>query len=297
MNPLFLGLDAGGSWTRAVVLDAAGQELGRATTAGANPTARGVAAAVDSLASAALPALRGLAADAVAGCVVGLAGLRTLADRAAFAERCRTAFAIEARVRLLPDAVTAFAAGTEQRAGTVLIAGTGASCCQVSECRVVRAGGGLGWLLGDEGSGFWLGREALRHAHAEPGGPLGAAVLRHCGAAGPDELLPWAYDGPPRRLAELAPLVSAAAEAGDRAALAIAEAAAGHLARLVRATASATGPLVLAGSVAASPGPVRERLLALLGGPVAIAGDPALAAARLALRAGSAHPPYRPWDG
>ncbi|GAB2749618.1 N-acetylglucosamine kinase [Kitasatospora kifunensis] len=284
MSRLFLGLDAGGSWTRAVVLDAEGAERGRALAAGANPTAQGAEGAVRRLAEAAAAALGGLDPGAVAGCAVGLAGYRALADRTAFAERCRAAFAIGTPVLLYPDAVTAFAAGTAEAAGTVLIAGTGAACSQVSERQVARFSGGLGWLLGDEGSGFWLGREALRHAHAEPNGLLGRAVLRHCAVERPEELLPWAYAGPPRRLAQLAPLVNATAAQGDPAALAVAAEGAEHLAALVRATAVGGEPLVLAGSVAGSPGPVRARLLELLAdhGPISTAGDPAAAAARLA---------------
>ncbi|WP_327067712.1 ATPase [Kitasatospora sp. NBC_01250] len=284
MSPLFLGLDAGGSWTRAVVLDAGGAERGRALAEGANPTGQGDQGAVRRLAEAARAALGGLDPGAVAGCAVGLAGYRALADPAAFAERCRSAFGLGAAVQLLPDAVTAFASGTDAGTGTVLIAGTGAACSRVADRQVLRVSGGLGWLLGDEGSGFWLGREALRRAHAEPDGPLGRAVLQHCGAQRPAELLPWAYAGPPRRLARLAPLVNAAAAVGDRTALEVAAAGAEHLAALVRATAAAGDPLVLAGSVAGSPGAVRDRLLALLAdhGPVHPAGDPAAAAARLA---------------
>lgn len=283
MSRLFLGLDAGGSWTRAVVLDAEGAERGRALAEGANPTGQGDQGAVRRLAEAAVAALGGLDPGAVAGAAVGLAGYRALTDPAGFAERCRTAFGLDAPVLLCPDAVTAFASGTDAAEGTVLIAGTGAACSRVSGHQVLRVSGGLGWLLGDEGSGFWLGREALRRAYAEPDGPLGRAVLRHCGARRPAELLPWAYAGPPRRLAQLAPLVNTAAAQGDRTALAVAAAGAGQLAALVRATA-AHGPLVLAGSVAGAPGAVRERLLELLAdyGPIHPAGDPAAAAARLA---------------
>ncbi|MGF1427887.1 N-acetylglucosamine kinase [Kitasatospora sp. LaBMicrA B282] len=289
MSALFLGLDGGGSWARAAVLDADARPCGRAAVRGASVAGGGAEQALAALAGAAHLALRGLDAEAVAGCVAGLAGYRALAEPAEFAERCRAAFGIPVPVRLCSDAVPAFAAGSTATAGTVLIAGTGAVCCRVADGRVTHYGGGFGWLLGDEGSGFWLGRAAVRRALDEPTGPLAAAVLRHCGAAGPVELLHWVYDGPPRRLAELAPLVGAAAEAGDPAAGAIVAEAAEHLAALVRATAQ-DGPLVLAGSVAAAAGPVRARLLALLAdprtgvaGPLHTAGDAALAAARLAM--------------
>ncbi|WP_055590041.1 N-acetylglucosamine kinase, partial [Peterkaempfera griseoplana] len=222
----------------------------------------------------------------VAGCVIGLSGYRSLADPVDFAARCGEALGLTVPVRVVPDAVTAFASGTDEPRGTVLIAGTGAVCCQVTHHRVEAVRGGLGWLLGDEGAGFWLGREALRRAHTHPDSRLGSAVLRHCAATCSEGLVRWAYAGAPARLARLAPLVSEAALLGDPTALSLADSAARHLAELVRSTVppGEHGPVVLAGSVASSPGPVRDLLVGHLADcrPLAFATDPAAAAARLA---------------
>ncbi|WP_195911361.1 N-acetylglucosamine kinase [Streptomyces kaniharaensis] len=289
----FLGLDAGGSRTRAVVLLGDGRVVGRGEAGGGNPAGADPAVAIGNLTRAAGLALHGLDRGRVAGCLVGLAGYRSLADPEAYAGQCRAAFGLDCPVRLVPDAVPALASGAPGApggtgatgtTGTVLIAGTGAVCVRCVEGRTVASTGGLGWLLGDEGSGFWLGREALRHAHAEPGGRLGRAVLDHCGAKSAAELVGWAYAGPPRRLAELSPLVGGAARDGDAAALAIARTAAGHLTALVRATAVAHELLVLSGSVATRPGPVRDHLLELLADldPRFPVTDAATAAASLA---------------
>ncbi|GAA1950161.1 N-acetylglucosamine kinase [Kitasatospora viridis] len=290
----YLGLDVGGTHTRAVLHDAAGRELARATATGGNPAARGAPAALAVLAEVVARTV----ADpgAVRGCLLGLSGVSALADPDGFAEACRAAFGLTVPVRLVSDAVVAFAAGAPAApGGTVLIAGTGAIACRIAGTAVTERAGGLGWLLGDEGGGFWLGREALRHAHAHahdhPADPLGRAVLDACAAPDPAALLRWAYDGPPHRLASLAPLITELALTGDPAALRITESAAAHLAALVAALHRDDAPIVLAGSVATAPGPVHDGLLARLraahpAAPLTVAGDGAAAAARLAAAAG-----------
>ncbi|MFF7993539.1 N-acetylglucosamine kinase [Kitasatospora xanthocidica] len=291
MTTFLLGVDAGGSRTRAALLDTAGTLLGRGESDGANPAGPDPDATVATLAAAVSAALgpRDPARDParVAACLIGLAGYRALPDPDGFARRVRTALGLHCPVRLVPDTVPALASGgvTDGR-GTVLIAGTGTICVRLDGDRTLARSGGLGWLLGDEGGGFWLGREALRHAHAGPDSPLGSAVRAHCAADSPDRLLRWAYAGPPRRLADLAPVVTRLATAGDTAALAIARTAAEHLAALVRATATTTEPLVLTGSVATSPGPIRDHLLRHLADltPQLPTTDAATAAALLAGR-------------
>jgi N-acetylglucosamine kinase-like BadF-type ATPase len=286
MTVFRLGLDVGGTRTRAVLLDGAGTELGRGEAAGGNPAGHGAQAALFQLAEAVRGALGPAAREQVAGCLIGLAGYRALPDPQEFADRCRAAFGLRCAVRLVPDAVPALAAGgVADGTGAVLIAGTGAVCVHLTRHRITDQEGGLGWLLGDEGSGFWLGRAALRHAHRTPLDTLGRAVAAHCRASTPAELVRWAYADSPRHLAALAPLVSQAAEQGDPAALALAERAAAHLAGLARATVRPGEPLVLAGSVATVPGPVGDRLRTLLAdlGPRLPVTDAATAAARLAV--------------
>ena len=57
----------------------------------------------------------------------------------------------------------------------------------------MRTADGLGWLLGDEGSGLWLGLQAVRHAarHWSSSG-LAVRVALHAGAASADDLVHWA---------------------------------------------------------------------------------------------------------
>ncbi|GIH98332.1 N-acetylglucosamine kinase [Planobispora takensis] len=330
-----LGVDAGGTSSRAVAITAAGKVIGRGRAGGGNPMAIGPREAFANLGQAVRQALASTDPAQVEGVTVGLAGagiLRDPSSRAAFDGALRDC-GLRAPARAVGDVVVAFAAGTAARSGTVLISGTGAIAAKIIDHQPTALADGYGWLLGDEGSAFWLGQAAARAAIRQASGrvaggareagerapdgmgPLTRLVLRHllfpdeepggrARAAFPDEpggraraatpgreladLLATAVQSrPPRALAELAPLVSRAAEAGDPAAGAIVAEAAARLAATVsevREPGDRT-PVVLAGSVLTSEGPVRRAVQDLLrsrDAPVAVAGDGAGAAAWLA---------------
>ena len=65
-------------------------------------------------------------------------------------------------MRVITDCEAAFATGTSSPSGTVLVAGTGSIAGRIVDHRMVGQSGGYGWLIGDDGSAFWLGREAVR---------------------------------------------------------------------------------------------------------------------------------------
>ena len=172
-----LGTGAGGTRTRAAVVDEAGRLRGAASGPGANPVSHAPERAVGALAGT-LQA--GLDAAEVRGLVLGLAG----AGRGglAVAEPARAA-GLSCPVRVVGDAVTAFAAGTAEPDGTVPVAGAGAAAARIVARREAVVADGNGWLLGDDGSGFWLGREAVRAALAALDG-RGAATAAY--AIAPD---------------------------------------------------------------------------------------------------------------
>jgi N-acetylglucosamine kinase-like BadF-type ATPase len=183
----------------------------------------------------------------------------------------------------------------------------------VTDHRLARTADGHGWLLGDDGSGFWLGREAVRAAlhtldAGQPPGRLVGSVLRELDADGPADELASAPDrrGTDRRrdrviqavnsrpgveLSALAPLVSAAYRDGDPQARSIVErAATALLATLARIRDPAeTTPIVLAGSLTNDTSPVGSTLRRLLptqfAGPVRPARSGMGGAAWLALAA------------
>jgi glucosamine kinase len=305
---LVLGGDIGGTSTRILVVDRAGEPWGRGTAAGGNPTTHPDSAAA-ALAEALAKALAAVEASAVRAAVIGLAGGGALlaADLRERLARAWTEAGVAADPTYVGDLDVAFASGTTEADGTVLIAGTGAAAGAVRARRVVRTAGGHGWLLGDEGSGFWLGREAVRATLravdlAQPLGPLAASVLQALGAAPSQEsatgtadpdrlrrrLVQAVNSQPPINLARLAPLVSAAHERDPVAADIVDRAA-----RLLYGTIdqlrdpAETSPLVLAGSVASAGSAVGARLRDLVSdrfsGPVLAARDGVAGAAWLAL--------------
>ncbi|MER7506606.1 BadF/BadG/BcrA/BcrD ATPase family protein [Nonomuraea pusilla] len=185
---LFAGVDAGGTTTRAAVHAADGTRLGHGTAGPGNPAAHGHAAAGAAIEQALRRALDGLDPSLVAASVAGVAG-----GDDDFAELLRGVWAacgIAAPPRTVGDVDVAYAAGTPAPSGTLLLAGTGAAAARFRDRAVVAVADGLGWLLGDEGGGFWIGRAGVRAAvraldRGLPAGPLVELVTAHFGLPTP----------------------------------------------------------------------------------------------------------------
>jgi N-acetylglucosamine kinase-like BadF-type ATPase len=279
---LIMGVEAGTARVDAVIADLEGAVAGRGRSGSANPSAlpaRDVAAHLAEAVHAALAHTDPLAVRAVVLGTPGILRFQRGESAARFAAIWREA-GLACPVTVVADAVTAFAAGTERPCGSVLIAGAGAIAARVEHEQVTARVDGNGWLVGDDGSGFWLGRQAVRAVFAALDGRdedtlLGDAVLATIvppGArvpAGREErkalLRDAVYDGPPVALAALAPLVPAAAEAGDRVAHRIVERAVDLLVEAAEPLVGPDGeepgePLVLAGSLMAADGPIRRRV-------------------------------------
>jgi N-acetylglucosamine kinase-like BadF-type ATPase len=150
------------------------------------------------------------------------------------------------RVSVVHDTRLALAAAGLD-AGIVLIAGTGSvAYARAADGREARRGG-WGWMVGDEGSGAWVAREAARVVlgRADDGlelGPLGASLLAACGAESA-QALKAALHGL-RESGRWAALASAVfeAEATDPAASAI-------VALVTPLRELVAGPVVLAGGL------------------------------------------------
>ncbi|MFC4945970.1 N-acetylglucosamine kinase [Pseudonocardia sp. GCM10023141] len=303
----FVGMDVGGSRSRAAVIDASGGLLGAAEGPGGNPTTHPPDRAFDAMARALGAALNGLPAAHVRAVVIGMAGGGSL-GRPRMTEQLAglaATLGLGCRPDVRGDVIVAFAAGTPDPSGTVLISGTGAVAARITGWTHAAGVDGHGWLLGDTGSGFWLGRRAVQAALAALDGrrvptallPAVTGELLGTPATGPvrpgsgtiERLVEAVHAAPPIALARLAPLVTAAASAGDAVALRIVDEAADALVSDVVAIREPgeNTPIVLAGSVAGGANPVaalvRARLEERWPGCVATAGDAARAAAWLAL--------------
>lgn len=267
MTHNYLGLDAGGTSTRAVVVSSDGRCTGVGKAGSGNPTSAGVDAATTAIRSAVTQALKTAEIDRVSGAALAVAGTGNPDYRAAIVS------AISDLVEDQPvfefDVLAAYFSGTAAPDGYVLLSGTGAAAVRVEDGRLAAISDGLGWLLGDVGSGFWLGREVVRAGLAPLDGrgaetSLTGLVLDRLGTphdeglqGGRTKTLVAAtgalYAMPPLRLADFAALVFTAAEAGDEVAAGILDRAAAGLAETLAAvrTPEVDGPLVAAGSVLA----------------------------------------------
>ncbi len=308
-SALVLGGDLGGTATRILIADQDGNVVGRGAAAGGNPTSHPVNAA-GNFGRALHAALAGLDPAAVKVAVIGAAGGSALArpDVRAQFDAAWTGAGLTGEPQFIGDLEVAFASGTPEPDGAVLIAGTGSAAGLVRNHHLVRTADGHGWLLGDDGSGFWLGREAVRSVLraldlGEPIGVLGGAVVRSVlpdrdeQAIGRregydvlrDDLIRAINSRPPVMLAELARTVVAAYEQNDETAHALVKRAAELLTETVGRlrTTSDNGPMVLAGSVAGESSPVgrilRETIHAHFAGEVLTARDGVGGATWLAL--------------
>ncbi|WP_367133026.1 N-acetylglucosamine kinase [Saccharothrix sp. HUAS TT1] len=297
-----VGLDAGGTSTRALVLDLDGTRLGTGVAGGANPNSHPPELAAGHVRQALTAALDGLDAAKVEAGVLGMAGSSKLTDPAVAAlfEQAWRGAGLRCPMRVVTDCEAAFASGSAAPDGTVLVAGTGSIAARIADHGLVSTVGGYGWLLGDEGSAFWLGREAVRatlvaleREAVERGSldDLSIAVLARAGVPdGPPRdrwrrLITAANDAPPIALATYAPLVTShhTAPSADRVITSAVRVLA-DLAESARPAGDDT-PVVLMGSlVHAHPlgARLRRELAARTTAPVTVATEGAAGAAWLA---------------
>ena len=214
---LVLGIDAGGTRTVCHLADMTGTVLAESRGSGANLQAIGELD-VEKVLHQVIDRALAEAAGPVGAICLGMAGVDRPRD-AELVHGILSRIGHRARVLVVNDALIALEAGLPGASGIVLIAGTGSIAYgRDSEGRAARAGG-WGYVLGDEGSGYWLGRQALRAVvrSADGRGPATALtprVLAHYHVERADQLVREIYVGGtrPSAIAALAREVQTAAE-------------------------------------------------------------------------------------
>jgi N-acetylglucosamine kinase-like BadF-type ATPase len=170
-----LGIDAGGTKTMCLLADGKGQIIGEARGSGANLQAAGELE-VEKVLHHVMDAAIGDRDVRPAAICLGIAGVDRPEDTAAVHGIMRR-IGFKAEVIVVNDALVALVAGAGDAEGVVVVAGTGSIAYgRDASGRAARAGG-WGYLLGDEGGGFWIGRAALM------------AVVRQFDGRGPVTLL------------------------------------------------------------------------------------------------------------
>ena len=222
-----IGIDAGGTKTQAILTNLQEDILvcgygGRP----ANPTRIPLAQACASLTEAADEVMRdgGLRAADIAAICLGVAG----GGKKEYQAEITAAIAklgITGPILVVSDVVTAFWSAIPEGCGVIAIAGTGSSAYGINRQGRAVTAGGWGYLVGDEGSAFDIGRSGIN------------AALKACEGRGPatllqDKLLPYLqlntfeevryaiYNpldaGRKLVISQFAPLVTQTAATGDR---------------------------------------------------------------------------------
>lgn len=192
---LVLGLDIGGTYTRGrLVRD--GEQVDEVKVGSASLTAAGREKATEAVHEL----LDGLSLEpgTLDAVCAGSAGSGS-ADAEAFLHEHLTPLTSNGTVLVVNDVrLVLAAAGLDD--GIAVVAGTGSNCVGVLADREEHAGG-WGWLVGDEGSAYWVAREAvrevLRREQDHQGlGPLGETLLEAVGVQDARDLLQLFYDEP-----------------------------------------------------------------------------------------------------
>jgi len=160
--PWVLGLDGSGTRTVALVANERGRVLGRGEGGPANYHTAGLAHASEAISSAVHAAIgdAGLVPQALSTAFFAIAGVDRVTDRQVMSGAvARTG--LQCPIHLDHDAAAALAGATGGQPGVVVIANTGSIAYGEDHHGTRARSGGYGPILGDEGSGYDIGRKAL----------------------------------------------------------------------------------------------------------------------------------------
>jgi len=266
----YVGLDCGGTKTECWIGDDT-RVLAKGVTGTCKLMRVGEAKATERLRGVLREALAAASVrgDAIAATCMGIAGY-TIAEVREWAARV-LAEETSGRVELCGDEEIALDANFRGGAGILLIGGTGSAVIGRCADGTRYSAGGWGPAIGDDGSGFWIGREAVRQAlRAHDMGrasSLIAAVQKAWSVPDVAALVGFANERPGPDFAALTPVVAQCAAEGDGVALAVLEQAGDELAQQVQTAWSAmerhgeqSARVAYTGSVIEKVAIVRERV-------------------------------------
>ena len=208
MITALLAVDVGGSSSRALLVDRRGTCLGRGASGGGNPgsnppdlAARAIVSAAEAaVVEAGIPDLR------IELVLLAMAGPRGRVDEAAL----RAGFAalgLAGPIVFTGDIQALLASVSASGNGYCLVCGTGAGAARVRGGEIEKVADAAGWLLGDAGSGYWLGHMAARAVTADlecrgPKTTLTSALLGALGVPLAEDAAPASRPAPLRGLIE-----------------------------------------------------------------------------------------------
>lgn len=255
--PLYLGIDAGGTKTDCAVSNGA-ELLGQATGASCKLARVGKERGRENLQAVIRQATQaaGVEASTIQHVCIGMSGA-SLAEAVQWAQQTIRELIPDSTIYVAGDHVIAHRAAFGTSPGVLVISGTGSIAFGRNQQGETARAGGWGPNVSDEGSAFWVGREAVTAAlHAFDFGNANGllATIAECWKVAPEEVIRLANASEPR-FPELAGPVVNAAEQGDDTARAIMERAGQALAGLASAVikrlwpSGGVVPVALAGGV------------------------------------------------
>jgi|688.fasta_scaffold01461_36 N-acetylglucosamine kinase-like BadF-type ATPase len=289
----FLGIDAGASATQWVLYD--GNEI----------VLRGTAGPIDGHISrpesrtrmhATLMQIASECKSEIAAITIGLTGIAETGNERAETLQIISEIFPGATLELLSDIHLAYRVHFGRKTGILLYAGTGAVACTKINDELVRVGG-WGYLLGDEGAGYWIGREAIRalmiyidRSEKPAPGSLEDDIAKAIEGSTWADVKKFVYGKNRSEIAALARIVFG--HQSEESAVRILESAAKHLTELVHRVDEITGdrslPVTFTGGTSRGEGPLNNLLMQQLAGRITIShNDIAEGAALLAKEASS----------
>ena len=223
MNEYVIGVDGGGTKTEVTLVDRQGKVIARIR--GGSTNLQGVGA--EKLKSEMLflfdklTQKTNVSPDKIGAIFMGLAGAGRKSDQDTILALFNDT-KYDGKIVVDSDAIIALAGAFGNKPGIILIAGTGSICFGMSEDGDVVRSGGWGYMLGDEGSGYFIGREAIMASLKDHDGRgeqtmLKGELVRKLDLKSIDQIIPHIYQNKLDRvaIANLAPLVFEMAKKDD----------------------------------------------------------------------------------
>ena len=243
-----LGIDGGGSRTRALLCDTYGQIIGKGLSGGTNPRTYSAGELKAHLQEAIVQATRSIDCSKILAAHFGIAGAGGARTRARIQAITKELLSEQTTRTIGHDLEIALVGGLGSNTGIVLVAGTGSACYgRTCDGRSTKCGD-WGDLVDDAGSGSWIGLRALQVCVRQtdgrlPESPLKQAVMDFLKIEHMDAFKTRIHDSglSRRERAQFAPIILDLASKGDEVSLAIVAEGVGALSSCVFVTSRQLG--------------------------------------------------------
>ncbi|MBS3814024.1 hypothetical protein KGY58_00865 [Candidatus Bipolaricaulota bacterium] len=244
---LLIGIDGGGTGTRGIVSDESGNILAETTSGPCNLNTLDIGDAAARLKEIICELCKAKSKNtSVKLVVVALAGAERKRKKNKLIELIedKLPFTVTSRVEIIPDVQAALLGALGDDQGLVVNSGTGAIAVGQDYMGDIVRADGWGYLLGDEGSGYWIGLTAIKKVLEEKDGrgretSLKRRVLDYYDICEVENVIPLIYEKDKpllvKSIAGVAPLVFEEASAEDQVARTIVSRAGYHLGRTAKA--------------------------------------------------------------